>query len=86
MLYHRLCPMLFVLRLVMLLVVYSMIRYMQRIVKWIKNVNNFCACVIKNVHFLTHALLLCVCSVMIKRVRIVYTVFRAVCRGNELIR
>lgn len=51
-----------------------------------KSVNNFCVCVIKIVRSHIIVLLLCVCSVMIKRVRIVYTVFRAVCRGNELIR
>lgn len=60
---------------------------MYRIVKkWTKNVNNFCVCVIKIVRSLTTVLLLCVCSVMIKRVSIVYTIFHAVCRGNELIR
>lgn len=51
-----------------------------------KNVKSSCAYAIKIVISLTTALLLCVYSVMIKRVKIVYTVFRAVCRGNELIR
>ena len=51
-----------------------------------KNVSDFCVYAIKIVRSHITVLLLCVCSVMIKRVKIVYTVFRAVCSGNELIR
>lgn len=51
-----------------------------------KNVNSFCVRVIKIVISLTTALLLCVYSGMIKRVKVAYTGVHAVCSRNELVR
>lgn len=51
-----------------------------------KNANSFCVRVIKIVISLTVALLLCVYSGMIKRVKVAYTVSHVVCSRNELFR